>query len=776
MSGQLSLTARDREQIDEVHALWQRADVAALIARLRTDRWPVRRAASSALADLGDVAGEALCVALATQRESEGQIAALVDTLSAAQGDVTARVEALATHELAAVVCDAATILGRRRSESSVPLLGRLTAHVDDNVAVAAVEALGRIGGEAAIDALLGLAEGGQFFRVFPTIDVLGRSGDPRVTAVLSRLLDDPLYAPEAARALGRTGDERAIDALLGLLARSTDAVVRVAAVALTEVHDRIYGTFGTTGETLGPRVSGNVVVRLLQALSSADEQEEAAVVRVLGMIGGDEAITALLDLVIRGSGRAVAVAESVLRELGADALAPLLEAIRGGDSDSRAVLLPLVGPRGTDASAISACVADPSPRVRALALDTLARMGVTDAVPLIFKALRDPDPRVSQAAVSAIQSLGSAQSETLAIAAANDSDAAVRRAGIRILAYFGYAGALEPLLTALDDPDERVRDVALGGLPLLEHPRADAAIDQALGHASARTRAAAVRALGNVKPGRDVLNQLTAALDDEDAWVRYFACQALARRGDARAIPTLVARLVDDAGQVRVGAVEALARFRDPRATEALSRAAEGNDADMRRAAIIGFGLAGQAGAFPIIARALRDPDSATRLVAVSALATISGSEVVETIARATGDADPAVSAAAINVLGGRTEPAAFDKLCELLDDPANAERAIFAIAQPIAGRVHTIAVALTDAPKARATPLAAALLRMKTREANATLIGALASPKPRTRRAIAAALAVVPLPEHRSAIQHALDAEHDTEIRKLLRKALSA
>ncbi len=774
MTGSPTLSDSDRAQIAELRG--KSLDARALIDRLRTDRWAVRRAAVTALAELAERSTRSLCEALVRKRDHEAQIAAIVDALSTSRGEVVADVEALATHDNPAVVCDVATILGRRRSVASIGLLGKLTAHADDNVAVAAVEALGRIGGDAAVDALLALCETRSFFRVFPAIDVLGRSGDARATEVLLRLLDDPLYAPEAARALGRTGDERALEALVRLLAHSTEALVRVAAVAITEVHDRLYGRFGSTRRLLELQGATSPIARLRDALSSADELEETAIVRVVGLLGGDQAAAALIELVTRGEGRAVASAESVLRDLDPPALAPMLEAIRCGDSETRATLLPLIGARATDSTALAACLLDPSPRVRALAADSLARMGAIDAVPPLFDALRDPDQRVAQAAIAAIQSLGSVETERLALETAKDRDPAVRRAGIRILSYFGYAAALEPLLDAAVDPDERVREVALGGLPLLDSSRADRAIASALHHPSARTRAAAVRALGHVDRARDVADALIAALADPDPWVRYFACQALARRGDERAVPALVARLDDEAGQVRVGAIEALAQFSEPRAIAALTSAAEGSDPDLRRAAIIGFGLTGNAAAFPIIARAMRDSDASTRLVAVSALANLGGTGVLDAIVLATRDPDGSVASAALSVLGGRAEPAAFELLLSLLDEPSTSDRALYAIAQPVVGRVHAIAAALTAASGELASLLAAALVRMKTPDASAALIGALSSPTVRTRRAIASALSVVPLPEHRSAMLHALNAEHDADVRKLLRKALSA
>src|SRR5690606_13341610 len=134
----------------------------------------------AALASLGDVAVGPLCDLLRMSRDDEARLAATVDALVASIGHVEDAVRPLADDANPAVVADAAQILGRRRSSAEVPTLVRLLGHADDNVAVAAIEALGRIGGRAAIDSLIGAASSGNFFRVFPAIDVLGRSGDPR--------------------------------------------------------------------------------------------------------------------------------------------------------------------------------------------------------------------------------------------------------------------------------------------------------------------------------------------------------------------------------------------------------------------------------------------------------------------------------------------------------------------------------------------------------------------------------------------------------------------
>ena len=143
------------------------------------------------------------------------------------------------------MVADVAQILGRRRSRAAVPLLARLAGHASDIVAVAAIEALGRIGGPAGVDPLIAAATSGKFFRVFPAIDVLGRSGDPRAIAPLVALLDGPTYMLETARALGRTGDLAAVDPLVALLASASEATARIAAVALEELAARYQDRYG---------------------------------------------------------------------------------------------------------------------------------------------------------------------------------------------------------------------------------------------------------------------------------------------------------------------------------------------------------------------------------------------------------------------------------------------------------------------------------------------------------------------------------------------------
>src|SRR5690606_14268682 len=122
------------------------ASAGELVARLDDRSWPVRRAAVAALARGGIATVAPLVEVLAHHRDHEARVAATVDALAASSVDVDAAVMALGDGAPPPITCDAAQILGRRRSRAAVPTLARWVAHEDDNVSVAAMEALGRIG------------------------------------------------------------------------------------------------------------------------------------------------------------------------------------------------------------------------------------------------------------------------------------------------------------------------------------------------------------------------------------------------------------------------------------------------------------------------------------------------------------------------------------------------------------------------------------------------------------------------------------------------------
>lgn len=759
----LVLSAEDRARVEHVETLARSgaAATADLIELLAEPSWAVRRAVVAALASLGDDAIEPLVSVLETRRDNEARLAAAVDALVASRSErVNDRMIRLAGNESSAITCDAVQVLGRRRAHGAVELLAKLSRHVDDNVAVASIEALGRIGGGETVEALVSAVESKHFFRTFPAIDALGRTGDVRGVAPLTVLLADPLYALEAARGLGHTGDESAVAALAALLTKPTDALVRTAAVALAELRERYEARFGDTptiAKALTDAVpAAQASARIVAALPGVAPSELVAIARVLGWLGDAAAIEELIDLAMHEPPVGPAASDA-LRRLGPRATPHLLAHIGTGPSTRRLRLLPILGYTGEHSDELVDCLRDDDADVRVRACEALARSGDTTAVNALFGLIGDADGRVSQAAAGAIQSLGSLETKRLALEQARSKDARTRRAALRIISYFGYPEGLEVLVEALGDEDEKLREAGIYGLPLVDDPKGIAALLDTAKHPSARTRGAVMRALGQTQPTPAVVAALRAGLADEEGWVRYYACQSLGKLRIDAAADEVAERMKDPSGQVRIAAVEALARLSGPRTAAALEEAARSGDQDLRRAALVGLGIARRANAIPTLREAASSDDPATRLVAIGALAEFDIADVVPALAHAASDPDEGIRSAAMGYLSTRRGPEATTALIQRVLDPTTRDRALEALAVTADERVDGVLAALESADADSAPLLMSALTRMRRPSSQAAIAAALGFENVHARRAAASALVGSNAPEAREALTRA-------------------
>lgn len=761
----------ERSRVLNVRQLAGRNSLPELLDMLTDPSWVVRRSVVEALAQSGDAAVAALCDLLRTKRDNEARIAAAVDALVASRGAVEPLVQSMAGDKDPAVVTDAVQILGRRRSVSSVTLLVKLTAHENDVVAVGALEALGRIGGKAAVDALIATIGQNSFFRTFPAIDILGRSGDRRVIEPLAKLLSNPVFLPEAARSLGRTGERAALKPLLGLLNSGADSIVRIAALAIWDLYERVEEKTGQPLDTesfLVPSVSSDVVRRLSRAMASGDVAESVAICRLFGVIGSQEAASILLTK-LDGPEALASCAAQTLKKIGADSDSHLLNAIREGDSARRKILLPLVS-RNSSATEIAACLADRDAEVRALTCETLARIGGVSVVPEIFKLLADGNLMVVHSATAALQALGSREARALAIEGAGSGDPNVRRAAIRILSYFGDESGLSAILAALADDDAKVREVAILGLPYLEHPQAFAALFAAAKSADDRTRGLAMRAIGQLpKADEKAISFLLRGLKDADAWVRYYACQALGKLGYAPAAGDLSRLLSDPAGQVRVSAVEALSHLDSREAHDALRGAAASDEADVKRAAIVGLGIGRRLEDLPVVFDAIGSEDTATRLIALSAIVNFVSPRVVGALSEAARDKNEQIRSAAIGFLSSRPEREATGAMLALLKEGEDAEKLKLALQIPNAGRIGGLVAALEDADEEMAPAIVSILARLPRPETRNALLSAMKSKNISARRAVAAVLSASRDPEKIAALRDAAENDPDEGVRQI-------
>jgi HEAT repeat protein len=360
------------------------AAVEPLVAAIKT-RGPQCDAAADALDLIGwkpgnDDAGAAYWVV-------RGRWDKCVEIGGAAVDAIIARLPALAAVEALGRIGDRAALAS---------LLVALESN-NDQLSCAAAEALGRIGDGAAVPGLVARLRWGAAAAV--AADALGRIGDTRAVEPLIGVLEAERHDVEhlvmrgaAAEALGRIGDPRAVEPLIATVDRGNTITARVAIEALGRICDR------------------TAVVSLESFLRSPYEELRGAAADALDNAGWkpDRDVAGASYWAVRGKWASCI-------DTGAATDEHLITALERGDLDERT-----------------------------LAANAIVRLGGQAAWPLI-KALNGPG---REAAAGALVKIGG-QAVPALISALGHVDS--RADAADVLADIGDPRAVEPLIAALE-------------------------------------------------------------------------------------------------------------------------------------------------------------------------------------------------------------------------------------------------------------------------------------------------------------------------------------
>ncbi|GEJ56184.1 HEAT repeat domain-containing protein [Anaeromyxobacter diazotrophicus] len=382
-------------------------------------------------------------------------------------------------------------------------------------------------------------------------------------------------------------------------------------------------------------------LARLFEALADPSWRVRAAVVERLGGVEPARKLPGLVvaltaDLAV-GSRNSAAAA---LEQLGAAAVPALLPELERPAAELRTAVLEILGRIGDrrTTAALARCLADPDPNARAAAAEALGKVGGADAVAALHGTLGGGDLPLRRAALDALVQLRAPPAAP--VLAELMSDRGSRRAALRLAGASAEPAALALLAAGLDDPSRAVREAALTGIGLqrlrpetpVELTAALAAAVQAAAVRAPELAAAAAEHLEAAEPlvraGAIAVLQWTAAAEHaaalaaagEDEQLRPLAVEALAELGP-RAAAGLAGALGALTPGARVLALSALARQGDARALPELIPALGSHDAALRGAALEALGQLGDPrAAGPMAALLAEDP-----LVAAAAVAGLS-------------------------------------------------------------------------------------------------------------------------------------------------------
>ncbi|HJP19918.1 MAG TPA: HEAT repeat domain-containing protein [Alphaproteobacteria bacterium] len=428
---------------------------------------------------------------------------------------------AASNDEPTALRSEATRALARIKDRRAVtPLIELLRAGPIPELRGLAAAALGQIGGEQALQALLATfdMEQGLLART-ELIAALGQFSDPRSIAALSRELEQaksPNLRRRAALALGETGHPAAAGPLVEALGRpqnksfkiylvdamgrSGGADARRPLAELAEAADdpllRIRATIALGAVTEGRSTAAlikllrdpNPAIRyhVIQGLAKqADPAARPALIEVYREIQSAPAtdpedilfaLTMRYEIVrtltaIDPTGAAAILRNAAERlEFGRNSAFSLR--LNEGAYELRRVAIWGLGYSDSDQSSaylLKTALADRDFRIRSVTARSLGVLGRTAAVPALIDRLGDKVAEVRWQAALVLGRLGDVRAAEALIAALEDGHPEVRRQAALALGYLGAKNAVQALRArAGTDADERVREAAGQGLALI--------------------------------------------------------------------------------------------------------------------------------------------------------------------------------------------------------------------------------------------------------------------------------------------------------------------
>jgi HEAT repeat protein len=406
---------------------------------------------------------------------------------------------------------------------------------------------------------------------------VLGHVKSNKPVDALTSLLEDANERArvQAAEALGKIADTRAVEPLTRTLVSDSNTAVRI-----------------SIAHALGKIGDSRAVPALAKALKDRDIAVYRAVVKALAKLGGEGAFEPLLEASRNRKERADYLPDALCRTGGEKAIAYIIRLFDNkeyaGDPDT-----------GPDSENV--------------AISTLLRFGETAVKPLL-EAARSLNASKRACALLTLGLLREEKAFELLLEALKDKNSAVRAATAEAISLYRDARAVKPLIALLADRQEYVAVCAA----------------QSLGRIGDR------RAL---KPLVEVLLDHPCEGEDECSKLRIRTALALGAIGIDAAIEPLVLALLEDAYGLPQVAAQALGNFKDNRATDALIKALDDGNPEVVQAAVLSLGEIGDKRAVaPLLKKLqrvpagyeldvyyplwtlqkLRDPESADFLVSV--------------------------------------------------------------------------------------------------------------------------------------------------------------
>lgn len=495
--------------------------------------------------------------------------------------------------------------LGRSGEAAALDALAPLVGDPDPNVRVAALEAIGAVGGTRVDEAralLVGRLDASRPLETLAALESLALLGASLPFATVEPWLGDRLLGRAALALAAQSGDARAAAPLVANLASGADpgAICALADYVVTSEAARRQAlaeldSAGDAGRTL-----------VLGWLAQRDGDVECvraalSVVGALGLSAGAEPAVGWL-----ADARCYAEADQALFLLGPQAAPALLRGASSPEVETAAACLDLIGRMPAESvgaeerRALTLALSSHQPDTVRAALGALTRVGDADCLSELVRLLGDASlVSLIEPALGAISQRHPQRALTyVQLSASEGSLAHASALVITALVSRGRLGSIDAgeltafLIRLLLSTSHGERRAALAALAELGSSEALDAVRFALADEEPAVRAEAVRTLGRLKNREGgsvgVPALLEVVSESHDPTLVLAALRALGDSSDPRALGVLGPLVRADDARVAVTAVEALARHADQRRLSLLFDGLHHNEAEVVKAAML--------------------------------------------------------------------------------------------------------------------------------------------------------------------------------------------
>jgi HEAT repeat protein len=502
---------------------------------------------------------------------------------AAVERDLVAVLDSSVAPEARQFACVQLRVIGTARA---VPALARALADAElAPAATATLEALTEPTAGDALRAALATASGRTLLGV---INALGRRAEPASTAALVRLLErpEPDMVAAAVLALGHIADDAALDALRAVAVHFDERageggggpglVVKLAGPVKVSLAPVLADAFLVCADKLraaGQTATAALIFERLHGAAAAPEASRVAALRGWVVSDPDRAAARVFELLVSGRDGWDLIAQGLLRELPASAvaetLAPRLDSL---PPVRQAAVLTVLAERpvAPTSQLLLAASSHAEPAVRLAALNGLGNLEATGPVARsLITAAAGRTGAEQQAARASLARARGAALDAVLLAGLQTGQPAERAECARALATRGVRRAVPALLAAAQEAEPVVRAAAFQALAgLAEAAEYPALLRLLLTAATAADRAAAVKtvlaAASQLPDSASRTRPLTDAFADASRETRLALLACLGQLGGPEALAAVRAAVRDPDEAVRGEAAATLAGWPD--------------------------------------------------------------------------------------------------------------------------------------------------------------------------------------------------------------------